>query len=415
MSANAPDDPIDFLTPEHVSDPATFLARVRERDPIAWSARHRAWVIGGHPELDAAFRDRRLTTERMAAFKARQHGSRAEALQRAIALLDGWMLFHEPPTHTRLRTPLNRQFTPKAVAHLATDIDEIACDLLAHMADHTHADLVESFAHELPARVIARLFGVPDRDRAWLADWSAKFGVVVFGAVNRPDYEDMARAAGAEFGDRLGPLIDHYREEPGDNLVSLLLATEGRSDGLNTAEMLGACSLLLFAGHDTTSSLLSSATLALLEQPNAAEAFRELSSDPSADTPAVHRAIEELLRHAAPAKAMMRQVAHTHERGGHVMNEGDTVFMTILAANRDPRVFPDPDRLILDRSPNPHLTFGLGHHFCLGAALARLEARIALRRLFSRFPHMELDGEVQWKPNISDRAASHVPLRLTPV
>lgn len=320
-----------------VDDPATLLSRVRDRDPIGWSTRHRAWVIGGHPELAAAFRDRRLTTERIAAFKARQHGTRADALQRAIELLDGWMLFHEPPAHTRV-------------------------------------DLVEAFAHELPARVIARLFG----------------------AVNRSDYEEIARAAGAEFGDRLGPLIDRSREEPGDNLLSLLLATDGRLDGL------------------TTASLLGSATLAFLDQPDAAEHFRALGSDPGNDSPELHLAIEELLRHAAPAKAMMRQVAQTHERSGHLLREGDTVFMTIMAANRDPRVFDQPDRLVLDRSPNPHLTFGLGHHFCLGAALARLEARIALRRLMTRFPDLTLDGHVQWKPNISDRAASAIPVRLRP-
>lgn len=407
-------DAIDFLHPDHVADPAAFLSRVRDHDPIAWSQRHRAWVIGGHPELAAAFRDRRLTTERMAAFKARQHGTRAEALQRAIELLDGWMLFHEPPTHTRLRAPLNRQFTPKAVAHLTADIDEIAVDLLQRMEAHTQVDLVEAFAHELPARVIARLFGVPDHDRAWLADWSEKFGVVVFGAVNRSDYEETARAAGAEFGDRLGPLMDQYRREPADNLISLLLASEGRPDGLSSAELLGACSLLLFAGHDTTSSLLGSATLALLDQPDAAHQFRTLGRDPGNDSPEMHLAIEELLRHAAPAKAMMRQVAETHERSGHVLQEGDTVFMTIMAANRDPRVFDEPDRLVLDRSPNPHLTFGLGHHFCLGAALARLEARIALPRLLGRFPDLTLDGVVQWKPNISDRAASAIPVRLHP-
>lgn len=414
MGASTVIDPIDFLEPEHIRDPATFLSRVRDGDPVSWSARHRAWVIGGHPELDAAFRDRRLTTERMAGFKARQHGTRADALQRAIELLDGWMLFHEPPAHTRLRAPLNRQFTPKAVAHLTADIDEIACDLLQHMQGHTRVDLVEAFAHELPARVIARLFGVPDHDRAWLADWSEKFGVVVFGAVNRSDYEETARAAGAEFGDRLGPLIDHYRQEPTNNLLSLLLATEGRLDGFTAAETLGACSLLLFAGHDTTSSLLGSATLALLDQPGAAEQFRALGSDPADDSPGLHRAVEELLRHAAPAKAMMRQVVETHERSGHVLHEGDTVFMTIMAANRDPRVFDQPDRLVLDRSPNPHLTFGMGHHFCLGASLARLEARIALRRLMTRFPDLKLDGHVQWKPNISDRAALSIPVRLRP-
>jgi cytochrome P450 len=321
MGASTIDDPIDFLEPEHIDDPATFLSRVRDRDPIAWSTRHRAWVIGGHPELAAAFRDRRLTTERIAAFKARQHGTRADALQRAI----------EPSIHAQGRRASHRRYRRDRLRSAAT-----------HGRPHPGG------------------LGGGIRPR-----------------VTRP-------------------LIDRYREEPGDNLLSLLLATDGRLDGL------------------TTSSLLGSATLAFLDQPDAAEHFRALGSDPGNDSPELHLAIEELLRHAAPAKAMMRQVAETHERSGHVLREGDTVFMTIMAANRDPRVFDQPDRLVLDRSPNPHLTFGFGHHFCLGAALARLEARIALPRLLARFPDLTLDGVVQWKPNISDRAAAAIPVRLHP-
>jgi cytochrome P450 len=359
----------------------------------------------GHAELNAAFHDRRLSTERMSGFRERLSGRRAEALAKAIDLLEGWMLFHEPPEHTRLRSPLARSFTPRAVGRLGARVAELVDGLLDEMAGDHEGDLVERFAHPLPAAVIAELFGVPVDQRDWLAGWSAKFGVVVFGAVNRPDYEQLAREAGDELEGRLHPLFERYRAEPEDNLLSLLLAREGEHDGLTTTEILGACSLLLFAGHDTTASLLGSGVVALCRDPDARAGFAELDGDP------LDTAVEELLRFEAPAKAMMRTVAETHERQGKRFEQGQAVFMTILAANRDPRVFAEPDRLVLERDPNPHLTFGHGHHFCLGAALARLEIRAAIPALLRRFPHLELAGRPTWKPNISDRSAAAIPAR----
>jgi len=233
--------------------------------------------------------------------------------------------------------------------------------------------------------------------------WSEKFGVVVFGATGRADYEDVARAAGEEFADRIGDLMDRYRRGPTDNLLSLLLADENRPGGLTTTEISGACSLLLFAGHDTTSSLLGSATVALLEHPEQADAMRSVATD-------VDLAIEEMLRYESPAKAMMRTVVDGHERNGHRFEAGQAVFLAISAANRDPRVFEAPDRMNLVRDPNPHLTFGFGHHFCLGASLARLEARIALPLLLRRFPNLALAGPVRWRPTISDRSPASIPI-----
>lgn len=396
---------IDLLAPDAVDDPHGVLGVLRDADPIQWSRRHRAWIVMGHPELDEAFRDRRLSTERMDAFRGRLSGRRAEALAKAIDLLEGWMLFHEPPEHTRLRAPLARSFTPRSVQGLELRIAAIVDDLLDDMGDDDHGDLVERFAHPLPAAVIAELFGVPVDQRDWLAGWSAKFGVVVFGAVNRPDYEDVARDAGAELEERLRPLIDRYRAEPEDNLLSLLLSTEGQVDGLTTTEILGACSILLFAGHDTTASLLGSGVVALCRDADARRRFAELQGS-GLDT-----AVEELLRFEPPAKAMMRTVAESHERHGKTFESGQAVFMAILAANRDPRVFAQADRLDLDRRPNPHLAFGHGHHFCLGAALARLEIRLALPALVRRFPSLDLAGAPVWKPNISDRSASVIPMR----
>lgn len=395
---------IDLLSPEAINDPHTYFRACRSGGPVQWSERHRAWVVLGHPELEAAFHNPLLTTERMASFSDRLSDSRRDALARAIELLDGWMLFHEPPTHTRLRSPFSRAFTPKTVRSLEADVVSITESLLDRIPVGGSFDLVSSFAHQLPAAVIARLFGVPDSLGDWLREWSARFGVVVFGATRRPDYEDVARAAGLEFQENIRAILDDRRENPQNDLASILVAIENEPDGLTTMEIIGACSLLLFAGHDTTSSFLGSATLALLDDRAAAEALR-------ADDCDIDPAIEELLRFETSAKAMMRQVRADHEFGGVEVNAGDAVFLTIMAANRDPRVFVEPDTIDLTRSPNPHLAFGFGHHFCLGAALARLEARVALPALLRRFPDLRRDGEPTWKPNISDRSASAIPLR----
>lgn len=395
-------DDIDFLSYDAINDPHAYFAVLRDRSPVAWSERHHAWIVMGHPELDAAFKSSALSTERMSAFTARQTGARAEALAKAVELLRGWMLFHDPPEHSRLRSPFVRRFTPKAVASLEADVSAMCAELLDRLdGSEGVVDLVEEFSHPLPAAVIARLFGVPDELRSWLAEWSARFGVVVFGATRRPDYEEVARAAGEEFQEHLGALLALRRAHPRDDLVSALAATTELSD----MEVLGACSLLLFAGHDTTTSLLSSAVIALLEHPDQRD---RLVAEPALRD----AAIEELLRYDGSAKAMMRIVARPTELGGRQLQAGDAVFLTILAANRDPRVFEEPDRLMLERSPNPHLAFGHGVHFCLGASLARLELRLALPRLLARFPRLALAGPVEWKPNISDRAAAKVPVRL---
>ena len=398
---------IDLLDPHAVADPHAYLAPFRDTDPVTYSERHRAWMILGHPEVAAAFRDPRLSTERMGAFRDRLEDRRAMALARAIELLDGWMLFHEPPTHTRLRAPLLRSFTPRATARLRPQIEAITDRLLDAVAEAGGViDLVSAFSHPLPSEVIAQLFGVPADLHEWMAAWSAKFGVVVFGATRRPDYEEIARAAGEDFTGVVGDLIGRYRQAPEDNLLSLLLADEGHPGGLTTTEIVGACSLLLFAGHDTTASLLGAGTAALLRHP---EQIPHLAAGPP---PAVACAVEELLRFEPPAKAMTRIVVEDHERHGHRFTTGQNVHLVILSANRDPSAFAAPDRLDLTRTPNPHLSFGFGHHFCLGASLARLETSVALPRLFRRFPNLELAGEPTWNATVSDRSPASVAVSL---
>jgi cytochrome P450 len=397
-----------------IADPFPLFRRAHATGPVSWNPRHKAWMITGHQALTDAFRNPLLATGgRMDAFYARQRPERQEALAQAMELLNGWMLFHDPPEHSRLRQPFSRSFTPKVMTRMEAEIRAL-CDQLLDRLDVRSSrgdviDLIHEFAHPFPALVIAQLFGIESSDAHWLQQWSAKFGVVVFGASRQDDYDTIVRTAGEEFQSRMSKVLDERRHNPKDDLISALLAAENQHDGLTTIEILGACSMILFAGHETTSSTIGSATISLIANPDAAQVVGSLPSGGES-----HPAIEEVLRYEAPSKAMMRRVVEDHEFHGAQLRKDDAVFLMILAANRDPQVFTDPDDMIIDRNPNPHLTFGLGHHFCLGAPLAKLETRIALPALWSRFPSMHLSGEVHWKPTIADRSALTLPVTLRP-
>jgi cytochrome P450 len=413
-SERQPQCDFDLLAPDAVADPFPLFRLAHAAGPVSWNPRHRAWMITGHHALADAFRNPLLATGgRMEAFVARQSPERQDALSQAMELLKGWMLFHDPPEHTRLRQPFSRSFTPKVMARLESDIRTLCNELLEQLDNASQngetLDLVREFTHPFPALVIAQLFGVEQSDAEWLQKWSEKFGVVVFGASRRDDYDTVVREAGEEFYSQMGDVLNERRKNPKDDLISALLATENTTEGLTTVEILGACSMILFAGHETTSSTIGSATISLMNNRNVAEHIAALPI--GADS---HPAIEELLRYEAPAKAMMRRVVEDHEFHGAHLRKDDAVFLMILAANRDPGVFSDPDDIKIDRHPNPHLTFGLGHHYCLGAPLAKLETRIALPALWKRFPRMQLAGEVNWKPTIADRSALSIPVVLQP-
>ncbi len=404
----------DLLTPEAIADPFPLFRQAHVAGPVSWNPRHKAWMVTGHQALTDAFRNPYFATGgRMDAFYSRQSPERQEALTRAMELLNGWMLFHDPPEHTRLRQPFSRSFTPKVMSRMEADIRALCDQLLDRVDDMSRngkvIDLVHEFTHPFPALVIAQLFGVDLSNAQWLQKWSEKFGVVVFGASRRDDYDTVVRQAGEEFHSRMGEALNERRRNPQDDLISALLATENQHDGLSTVEILGACSMILFAGHETTSSTIGSATTSLINNRDVACVIGALPESGES-----HPAIEEMLRYEAPAKAMMRRVIEDHEFHGAQLQKDDAVFLMILAANRDPHVFANPDVINIERNPNPHLTFGLGHHYCLGAPLAKLETRVALPALWSRFPNMRLHGTVNWKPTIADRSALSLPVMLQP-
>jgi cytochrome P450 len=397
----------DVRSVEALRDPHRFFRRLRARDPVHWSDASHAWILTGHTEVWSAFRDARLSSDRITPIEKRLSAERRRGMGGTFDLLRAWMVFRDPPEHDRLRAPLRRLFTPRAVQRLAPRIRAIVDELIDEMSGSGECELVRAFSFPLPAIVIAELLGVPPEDREEFKTWSSKLAGLVFGAVEQPDRYRLAREATEEFTEYFEALIRRYEAEPADNLISTLIAARDRGDALTHDQMVGACTLLLFGGHETTSGLITNGVATLLEHPDELERLRR-------DLGLVPSAVEEFLRFEGPAKMMVRQVAEPHERGGHELRAGQRVYLSLAGANRDPTVFPEPDRFDVERRPNPHVAFGHGLHFCLGAHLARLEVRIAIDSLLRRFPKMRLATDhVVWGGTILGRGIPELPLLLS--
>lgn len=399
-------DEIDpnLVCDEAVRDPHTYFGRLRDQTPVFWNERHRAWVLTRHADVGAALRSPDLTAERITPFAtAVGTAAASDDVDDTFRILQDWLVFKDPPAHTRLRRLVARAFTPSVVRSRLDDIEQTVTTL-ADRLDGS-ADLIEDFAYPLPAIVIAEMLGVSPQDRDLFKAWSDQMTALVFGAYGQEDRFASAAAGMMELRDYLVELIDHYELQPGDNLISVLLAHED-GDSLSRQELVATCTLLLFGGHETTTNLIGNGMLALLTNPSQ---LQLLGSDPELIGPA----IEELLRFDAPTRATVRLVKDAHEVHGHAFEPGQRVFLSNLAANRDPDVFDDPDALDVRRNPTDHLGFGFGIHYCLGAPLARVEARLAIEALLADDRNVELDAEpdsLDWHPTMLSRGLVRLPV-----
>jgi len=400
----------DLLSDEAIAAPYEVFARLRNAGPLVWLPAHRAWFFSTYEAVSEGFHDRRLSSDQLTPLEARVDDDRRLTLAQTFELLRGWMVFHDPPEHQRLRDPLKRAFTPRRVAALRPRIEEIVTELLDEMEQKESSDLITDFAFPLPAIVIAELLGVPPEDREASKLWSDQLAAIVFGASNQADQAERAAAGSAQFADYFGWLINKYEREPADNLVSDLIAVtrvDPAGSGLSPTELVGACTLLLFGGHETTTNLIGNSAYSLLTNP---PEHAWLAEHPDQ----VPEVLEELHRYDGSTKLMVRVVGESHERHGVSLEKGETVFLGVASANRDPAMFDQPDRLWLERpDAQRHLGFGYGIHFCLGASLARVEAQLALEGLVRRFPKMELgSGELGWSEVLLGRGLESLPVDL---
>lgn len=381
-------DPSDAATRR---DPFPLFRALRAADPVHWSAPLGGWVLTRYDDVRAAMFEPHFTADRVRPFFRRlpdEERGKYPDLERYITL---WAVFFDPPGHTRLRRLMNKAFTPRAVAGLRPKIQAIVDDLVDRVVGRVAGgrgamDVIADFAYPIPASVIMVMLGVPRSDLDAVKGWSDDMALFVGSSRLSPDKYERAQSGMREMAEYFRAVIAARRAAPEDDLISAMLLPDPDGDVFSEDELIATCSLLLFAGHETTSNLIGNGVWALLGHP--AE-LRRLAAAPAL----IESAVEEMLRWDGPSHALARLVATDVELGGKRLRQGDRVFAMMNAANRDPAMFPDPDRFDVGRTPNKHLTFAAGIHFCLGAPLARLEGQIAIATLLRRLADLRLDEQ----------------------
>ena len=390
------------LAPRTAQDPYPAYAELRTRAPVHRSRLLRSWVFTRHADVNAILRDHRR-------FSSDPRKGSIPVLRRPMlpAPEEYTLLMLDPPDHKRLRALVNKAFTPRAVAALEPRIRGNLATLLDDIEDPSAFDLMESVARPLPVIVIAEMLGVPPEDRATFRSWSAKRARLLEPTIGIREWRG-GRAAGQAFDAYFRRIIRERRADPRDDIVSALLRAQDEDARLSDPETLNMLRLLLVAGNETTVNLIGNGILALLRHPDQLERLR-------ADPELVPGAVEELLRFDSPVQADFRRVLVDCEVSGHALRQRDNVVLLLGAANRDPEVFEDPDRLDVGRLARRHLSFGSGIHHCLGAPLARLQGRIVLEMLLERFRSMKLTGDLpRFRPGVVLRGIESLPLRCVP-
>lgn len=392
-----------------LEDPVPALQELQERSPVHWSPRYGAWLITRYDDVRAGLADARLSPRRVFPNPKNVDAAFGRIYADYRKFMDLWVLVRDPPDHTRLRGLVNKALTPSAIEGLRPDITRIVDDLLQKLPDSGEFDLVPHFAYPLPAEVIAALIGVPHSTIKDLQRWSD--GIASSTATGAG--EELYRRAAydvVEMAAYLAGVIAERRAHPGTAIIDRMIAAHEGEDRLSQDELISNLILFLFAGHETTTNLLSNGLRTLLCNPRQLADLRANLDDKVL----VRNAIDEILRYDGAVFVSLRMAAQDFEWQGQQIKKGHRVFLYHIAANRDRRMFKDPDRFDIRRADAPrHIAFGYGIHFCLGAPLARLEMEVALPALLKRYPDMALaDPRVAWKDNLILRGMEALKLRV---
>ncbi|MFI5819483.1 cytochrome P450 [Streptomyces rishiriensis] len=396
-------DPWD---PAFVSDPYPAYAELRERGRVIYFEPTRQWLVPRHADVSALLRDRRLGRTYQHRFAHEDFGRTAPPAEQEPfhTLNDHGMLDLEPPDHTRIRRLVSKAFTPRTVEGLKPYVRRLAAELVDGLVREGGGDLLRDVAEPLPVAVIAEMLGIPEADRAPLRPWSADIcGMYEL----NPSQETAAKAvrASVEFSDYLRELIAERRKEPGEDLMSGLIAAHDEGDRLTEQELISTAVLLLNAGHEATVNATVNGWWTLFQHPEQLAALR-------ADHSLAPSAVEELMRYDTPLQLFERWVLDDIEIDGTVVPRGAEIAMLFGSANHDPAVFAEPDRLDLARADNPHISFSAGIHYCIGAPLARIELAASMTALLERAPTLALAAEPRRKPNFVIRGLEGLSVTL---
>ncbi|MCB8945842.1 MAG: cytochrome P450 [Ardenticatenaceae bacterium] len=397
----------DLFSPVFKADPFPLLAQLRRECPVY--AHHAPdgriiWYITRYEDVLAVLKDD------VHFVKDVRHATEAAVSKPATRTLDYRlinenMLFSDPPDHTRLRALVNQAFTPRRVERMAAQVQRLADDLLDKVAPLGEMDVIGDYALPLPVAVITQMLGVPPEDQAQVTDWSQ----AIISPGSRGLTYSQRKAKIRAFLAYLQQMFAERQRAPQDDLVTALVQAEEAGERLNEEELFSMVALLLVTGHETTVNLIGNGVLALLGHP-------EQLALVQAGAVGWETAVEELLRYDGPVEtSTTRWVGQDVQFQGHWLRRGDMVRVVLTSANRDACQFANADVLDFGREDNRHLAFGLGIHYCLGAPLARLEGKVALRSLFGRFPHLHLKIPVEqlpWRSGVLFRGLKRFPVSL---
>jgi cytochrome P450 len=386
---------MNFFSEEIRRNPYPLYEQLRSHSPVLHDPTTNMWMVFDYESVKRAVSDHETFSSSLAD-TANRH-------------TPDWLIFQDAPRHTRLRAIIMQAFTPRSVANLETRIRDLSRNLLDQMVERAHGgemDLATDYSVPLPMMVIAEMIGIPLADWPLFRNWSdviLKLSLTISdGAQSQAALREFA-AMKAEVSDYLRGLVEQRRSHPRDDLLTRLVEAEVEGDRLTHEEITSFFQLLLVGGNETTANLINNAILCLIENPDQLSRLR-------ADLALLPLAIEEVLRYRSPVQWVLRATRRDVDLHGQIIPAGKIVLAMIGSANRDTKQFNDAGRFDITRDPNPHIAFGHGVHFCLGAPLSRMEARIALTDLLARLTHFELASDQPWEP----REALHVhgPTRL---
>ena len=403
-----PFENISIYSPSFKAKAYPAYARLRAEKPVCrvlLPQRQEAFLVTRYEDVSALLKDQRFVKDPANAMTPDQLAKQRKP-PRMFAPLMRNMLDLDDPDHARLKRLVQSAFTPRRVDALVASTEDITHRLLDSLVRRNRIDLVSDFAGPMPITVISELLGVPKKDHMRFARWSniiIRNTMTPFAVLRvLPSLLGLVRY--------LRRLINAKRNEPGDDLISAL-AIQAEGDRLDADELLAMIAILLSAGHETTTNLIGNGTLALLQNPDQLALLR-------AQPQLIDSAVEELLRFASPVETSTRRYAREDvELAGTHITRGSQVFGVIASANRDERQFADGDRLDLGRDRNRHLTFGEGGHYCVGAALARMEGKIAINAMLQRMPNIRLTqpaDQLRWRPGLVLRGLEALPISLNP-
>ncbi|MBD2663177.1 cytochrome P450 [Richelia sinica FACHB-800] len=397
----------DLLNPLFFTNPDPTLDQMRIADPIYWHPQLESWILTRYVDVYNTIREQRFSVDRGGQIGKSKFASVQDKLKFCNEYFTKWMVFSDPPRHTRLRTLIGKAFTPQISNSLNCFIQDCADELIDAVQDAGQMEVIQDFAIPLPALVTAKLLGVPREDIPALKRWSSNM-FTLFGAgwaseaVVETTYQSLVESIGY-----FDNLIAQHRQHPVSDFITKLIAAEDNGSVLSEEELTSTCITFMAGAYETTTYLISNGLLALLQHP---DQLQMLLENPSL----IDSTVEEVFRYWGPAFSVVRCAIADTYINDQLISQGQKIYCLLHAANHDPAQFPNPDQFDITRKENRHLGLGQGIHFCLGAALTRLEAKIALNTLLERLSNIQLaTNQFHWIPNLAMRGLESLPVTFS--